>query len=168
MLGGISPVSVNKNNVGEVRYTSYLTRKKKNTDKKSTMKKPSLKILKKKKNNSYNLKIGDNVRITEIKHPFKRDYQQKWTEEYFKVSQRYLRDGIPVYKLKDLTDDLIDGTFYQSELQKVVKPDDILYRVKKVLKKRLRGQTKEVYVKWEGWPNKFNSWISESSLKKIK
>jgi hypothetical protein len=168
MLGGFSPVSVNKNNAGEVRYMSYLTRKKKSTDKKFTVQKPSLKNVKRKNKNPYILKIGDTVRITEIKHPFKRDYQQKWTEEYFKVSQRYLRDRIPVYKLRDLTDDLIDGTFYQSELQKVIKPDDILYRVEKVLKKRRRGHTKEVFVKWEGWPNKFNSWVSESSLEKIK
>lgn len=31
MLGGFSPASVNKNNAAEVRYTSYLTRKKKKT-----------------------------------------------------------------------------------------------------------------------------------------
>jgi transposase InsO family protein len=168
MLGGFSPASVNKNNAGEVRYTSYLTRKKKSTDKKITVQKTSLKNVKRKNKNPYNLKKGDTVRITEIKHPFKRDYQQKWTEEYFKVSQRYLRDGIPVYKLRDLTDDLIDGTFYQSELQKVIKPEDNLYRVEKVLKKRRRGRTKEVFVKWAGWPNKFNSWVSENSLEKIK
>ena len=68
----------------------------------------------------------------------------------------------------NLTDELIDGTFYQSELQKVIKPEDNLYRVEKVLKKRRRGRTKEVFVKWTGWPNKFNSWVSESSLEKIK
>lgn len=112
----------------------------------------------------FRYKIGDDVRISQLKHPFQRDYQQKWTEEYFKVTQRYMRDGIPVYKVKDLTDEQIEGTFYQSELQKVVKSGDILVRVEKVLKKRKRGNTKEVYVKWDGWPSKFNSWIPESSL----
>ena len=62
MLGGFSPASVNKNNAAEVRYTSYQTRKKKkNTDQKSMMQKPSLKVVKKKKKNPYNLRIGDNV-----------------------------------------------------------------------------------------------------------
>lgn len=41
-----------------------------------------------------------------------------------------------------------------------------MYRVEKVLKKRKRGNSKEVYVKWDGWPSKFNSWIPESSLEK--
>lgn len=82
------------------------------------------------------------------------------------MTQRYKRDGIPVCKVMDLTDEPIEGTFYASELQKVVKSGDILYRVEKVLRKRKRGNRNEVYVKWDGWPNKFNSWIPESSLKK--
>ena len=73
-----------------------------------------------------------------------------------------------MYKIKDLADDPIEGTFYESELQKVIKSEDILYRVEKVLRKRKRGKTKEMYVKWEGWPSKFNSWIPESSLQKTK
>ena len=73
-----------------------------------------------------------------------------------------------MYKIKDLADDPIEGTFYESELQKVIKSVDILYRVEKVLRKRKRGKTKEMYVKWEGWPSKFNSWIPESSLQKTK
>lgn len=62
----------------------------------------------------FRYKIGDDVRISQLKHPFQRDYQQKWTEEYFKVTQRYKRDGIPVYKVKDLSDEPIEGTFYES------------------------------------------------------
>ena len=73
-----------------------------------------------------------------------------------------------MYKIKDLADDPIEGTFYESELQKVIKSEDILYRVEKVLRKRKRGKTKEMYVKWEGWTSKLNSWIPESSLQKTK
>lgn len=50
--------------------------------------------------------------------------------------------------------------------QKVVKSSDVLYRVERVLKRRKRGNKKEVLVKWDGWPTKFNSWIPESSLEK--
>ena len=73
-----------------------------------------------------------------------------------------------MYKIKDLADDPVEGTFYESELQKVIKSGDILYRVEKVLRKRKRGKTKEVYVKWDGWLRKFNSWIPESSLENTK
>lgn len=112
----------------------------------------------------FKFKIEDNVRISQLKHAFQRDYQQKWTGEFFKVSTRYKRGGIPVYNVKDLDDDPVEGTFYESELQKVTKTGAVLYRIEKVLKKRRRGNIKEAFVKWEGWPRKFNSWIPESSL----
>lgn len=76
---------------------------------------------KKRNKQTFKYKIGDDVRISQLKHHFQRDNQQKWTEEYFKVTQRYKRDGMPGYKIKDLTDEQIEGTFYESELQQVVK-----------------------------------------------
>lgn len=82
------------------------------------------------------------------------------------MSERYKRGQIPVYKVIDLADDPIADTFYESELQKVVKSEDVSYRVEKILRRRRRGSIKELFVKWEGWPQKFNSWIPESSLEK--
>lgn len=166
-LGERAPSTVNKENADEIRLVTYLTTRKQRPKAKVSMKTP-LKSMDTKLRNKpkFKYKIGDNVRISQLKHPFQRDYQQKWTEEYFKVTQRYKRDGIPVYKVKDFTDEQIEGTFYQSELQKVVKSSDVLYRVERVLKRRKRGNKKEVLVKWDGWPTKFNSWIQESSLEK--
>ena len=45
----------------------------------------------------------------------------------------------PVYKLKDYDGEELKGTFYEKELQKVVKCNDI-YKVEKVLKKRGQGK----------------------------
>ncbi|XP_062567734.1 uncharacterized protein LOC134229972 [Saccostrea cucullata] len=168
-LGGNAPVNVNQENADEIRLAAYLSTNKKPNLAKNDLNKPkdsSKTKVPKKIKPFFKLKIGDNVRISQLKHPFQRDYQQKWTEEFFKVSERYKRGQVPVYKVKDLADDPIEGTFYESELPKVVKSDDVSYRVDKILKRRRRGTTKEVYVKWEGWPKKFNSWIPESSLEK--
>ena len=49
----------------------------------------------------YKYKVGDHVRITHLKHPFQRDYNEKWTEEVFVIRNRQRREGIPIYKLKD-------------------------------------------------------------------
>ncbi|XP_056002795.1 uncharacterized protein LOC130049366 [Ostrea edulis] len=167
-LGGNAPVTVNQENADEIRLEAYLSGKPKSdmTENNRNQLKESNKTKKKRVKPFFKLKIGDNVRISQLKHPFQRDYQQKWTAEFFKVSERYKRGQIPVYKVKDLADDPIEGTFYESELQKVMKSEDVAYRVEKILKRRRRGKTKEVFVKWEGWPKKFNSWIPESSLEK--
>lgn len=163
-LGGNAPANVNKENADEIRLESYLSGKTKlDVNQSKTLGRSKEK---KRAKPFFKFKIGDDVRLSQLKHPFQRDYQQKWTEEFFKVNERYKRGQIPVYKLKDLAGDPIEGTFYESELQKVIKSEDVSYRVEKILKRRRHGKTQEVYVKWEGWPKKFNSWIPESSLEK--
>ena len=57
-------------------------------------------------------------------------------------------------------------TFYNEELQKVIKEDDV-YEVEKILKSRGKGKNREVFVKWLGYPAKFNSWIPASEVKDI-
>lgn len=63
----------------------------------------------------FKFKVGDYVRLSGIKHTFQRDYEQKWTEEVFIVDRRFLRQGIPVYKVVDYSKDPIDGTFYEEQ-----------------------------------------------------
>lgn len=59
----------------------------------------------------------------------------------------YLRQGIPVYKIVDYDGKHIRGTLHVSELQKVSKGRDDLFRVQKVFKCRKRNDNVEVYVK---------------------
>jgi len=57
----------------------------------------------------------------------------------------------------------IKGAFYEPELQKVWKPDkDELFVLEKVLRMRRRkDRTVDYFVKWAGYPNKFNQWITD-------
>ena len=66
-----------------------------------------------------------------------------------------------------MSDESIDGYFYESELQKVRKPKDMTLKIEKVLKERTRRGLKEYLVKYVGWPIKFNSWVKASDMQKI-
>ena len=110
----------------------------------------------------FKFKKGDSVRISSNRYTFQRDYQEKWTEEIFTIHARYLRQGIPVYKLVDYDQDPIEGSFYQSELQLVSKRD--VFKVDKILKRRKRKGVSDVFMSWLGYPKKFNSWIKETDL----
>lgn len=108
----------------------------------------------KRKRVEYTFKIGDQVRISHLKRQFQRDYDQTFTEEIFVVSRRFVSQGIPIYKLKDMTDEPIQGSFYVSELQKVSKDEQTQWRIEKIVRKRkVRGKPK-VLVRWLGWPKK--------------
>ena len=70
------------------------------------------------------------------------------------------------YKIKDLEGELLKGTFYAHELQRVEK--DQIYEIETILDhgKRKVGKkwVKEFKVHWKGYPSKFDSWILESDL----
>ena len=121
----------------------------------------TLKLTKKRK---YKFKVNDKARISHLKYIFQREYQEKWTEEMFMITHRHSEQGIPLYRLKDFANEPVDGYFYERELQKVTKDADALFRVEKVLKTRTRKGQKEHFVKWMGWPKKFNSWIKDSDI----
>jgi len=104
--------------------------------------------------------VGDKVRISRDKHIFRKGYLPGWSEEIFTIETRC--PTFPVtYRLKDFSGESIKGAFYQPELQSVIKSDDALFIVEKVLKTRRRGGIVESFVKWRGYPDKFNSWTSD-------
>ena len=67
------------------------------------------------------------------------------------------------YKIKEMDDTPLEGTFYFQDLQKVTVSDDDLYRVEKVLKRK--GD--KLLVRWKGWPDKYDSWIDKKDVKKL-
>ena len=140
------PINVTQKNEREVWHTLYGEREKEEPVK-------------------YKFEVGDQVRISKMKRTFEKGYLPNFSKEIFTVSQQIARHP-PVYKLKDYDQEELSGTFYKEELQKVIKEDDV-YEVEKILKTRGKGKNKEVYVKWLGYPAKFNSWIPASEVKDI-
>ena len=78
----------------------------------------------------YKFQVGDRVRISKVKRMFEKSYLPNYTEEMFTIYKRFARQ-VPVYKLKDDAGEILDGTFYEAEIQKVIK-EDAVYRVEKV------------------------------------
>ena len=111
-------------------------------------------------------KVGDYVRISRVKHVFEKGYTPNWSEEVMRISEVKVypadasTDVMPVYKIVDLQNDPVEGRFYEEELQKVDYDPTREYKIEKVLKTRTVGGKKQYFVKWLGWPDKFNSWVS--------
>lgn len=68
-----------------------------------------------------------------------------------------------MYSIKDLADEEIKGKFYEQELTLYNNVNEE-YKIEKVIKRSTRNKVKEIFVKWYGYPEKFNSWISEADL----
>ena len=109
------------------------------------------------------IKVGDSVRISIARAPFRKGYLPQWTEEIFTVSEKK-KTRPTTFRVQDYAGDPLRGTFYAEELQKVPARKDRVYRVESVLRRRTRRGRKELLVKWMGYPDKFNSWIAEKDL----
>ena len=100
--------------------------------------------------------VGDEVRITKKKKVFEKGYTTRWTEEIFTIKE--IRETNPLtYKLEDLQGEEIKGTFYEPELQKTKQQ---IFRIEKIIKK----EKNKSFVKWKGYPDKFNSWVDNKDL----
>ena len=122
---------------------------------------PKIKKLKQFTTPAFN--VGDTVRITRKKGLFEKAYEINWTWEVFTVSE-VKSDTYPVtYGLSDYKGKPIDGSFYKSELQLVDKSDNI-YPIEKIVKSRRRQRETQYLVKFIGYPDEANTWISHKDL----
>lgn len=116
---------------------------------------------------TYKFNIGDIVRISRLRQPFQRYYNEHWTNELFIIRERNMYQYIPTYQLTDYAKDLIEGIFYENELQKAYVDDKTTYNIEKIIKERMNNGVKESLIRWMGWPKKFDSWIPSKSVKKF-
>ena len=100
--------------------------------------------------------VGEKVRISRKKVTFEKGITPSWTEEVFPVSE--VKHTNPItYSVKDLIGEPVKGTFYEQELQATAHE---IFRIERVI----RSAGNRAYVKWKGYSNAFNSWISVADL----
>ena len=108
-------------------------------------------------------KVGDKVRISRLKQVFEKGYLPNWSEEVFTIHQ--VKKTNPVtYKVKDSADIVLDGSFYNEDLQKT---NQEVFRIEKVIRKKKIDGIEHGLVKWMGYSNKYNQWIPMKDLQKV-
>ena len=155
------PSKVNKQNENKLWWQMYWP-KDMYKDIERLQKKPLRKPFKQRK--TYKFAVGDKVRMSTRRGAFQREYDTRWTGEIFKIHRRFMRQEIPMYKIVDWFNEPVKGSIYQAELQKVDYTEKDPIKIEKLLKYKGGGVRKEVLVKWQNWPKKFNSWILVSQI----
>jgi len=108
------------------------------------------------------VQAGQLVRIIRAKGNFEKGYLPNWSKETFHVA-KVKRHPRTMYEVHDKEGEEIKGNFYGAELQRVKIGE---YVVERVIKRRRNPSSgaRECLVKWEGWPDSYNSWVAESEL----
>ena len=81
-------------------------------------------------------RIGYLVRISLKRRPIfdKSSSNTKWTDELFKIHS-INKSNVITYKIKDLNDEIIEGIFYERELQKTKNTSQV-YIIEKIIRKK--------------------------------
>ena len=112
------------------------------------------------------IQVGEKVRISKVKSVFDKGYLPNWTEEIFTVESINRKNKPFMYKLKDYSNDIVDGSFYRYEIQPVSKTDDV-YLVEKIIRRKREHGEKWCLVKWQGYPTSMNSWVRERDVSQV-
>ena len=113
-----------------------------------------------KTNKNPKFKINDLVRISLKRRPIfdKPSANIKWSEELFKIHS-INKSNVITYKIKDLNDEIIEGIFYERELQKT-KNNSEVYIIEKIIRKN----KDKYFVKWRNYSNDFNSYVDKNDI----
>ena len=135
----MKPIQVNKNNEKYIKENIYTYNKTIQNSK---------------------FKINDLVRISLKRRPIfdKASSNIKWSEELFKIHS-INKSNVVTYKIKDLNDEIIEGIFYEKELQKTKNTSEVY-----VIEKIIRKNKNKYLVKWRNYSNDFNSWVDKDDI----
>ena len=99
-------------------------------------------------------KISDIVRISLKRRELvdKPSDNIKWSEELFKIHS-INKSNVTLHKIKDMNNKIIQGIFYEKEIQLSKMKDDSLYIIEKIIRK----VGDRYLIKWRNYSNEFNS-----------
>lgn len=105
--------------------------------------------------------VGDQVRLMRDKNKFNRGYHPTFTDEVFRVKNILSHLPVPMYEVEEWDGTPIEGNFYAEELSLVL--GDV-FKVERIIRRKVRNGVRSAYVKWEGFPAKYNSWVAETDI----
>lgn len=156
----MSPNEVTKENENEVWKQLY--------EQKPDKPVRNLKLPKSQPRSGFKFKVGDLVRIAIQTDMYTRAYDEKFSREHYSIYERFIHSGIPKYRVKDIKNEEISGSFDNAELQLVRLDKRPVYLIEKELGRKKKKNKTLVQVKWLGWADKHNTWIPLQSLRSFK
>ena len=148
---GYRPADISKANQQEVYEKLYLP----------------VQIAEEKKQITYKHKVGDYVHMSMARRTFHKGYKDTYTQEIFVIS-RVITSDPPRYKLKDLLNEDIEGSCYEQELQATEYDEGMTFTIDRVLYYATKNKVRMAKVSWQGYPDKFNSFVKAEDIKKKK
>lgn len=117
-----------------------------------------------KKHKKPRFKVGDTVRISNLRSAFTRGYHQNFTSEVWVIHKVLVNLPRPRYIVKDQNEEVLDSVLNENE---IVRYTPSKYRIEKIIKSRRRNGKKQALVRWQGYSEAFDSWVDYKDLENV-
>ena len=115
------------------------------------------------KKKPFRFSVNDKVLISYKRTIFDRQFSERFSRQVYTIARRYRNQNVNLYKLIDCNDELVKGSFYESELQIVIEDPKKYMRIEKILKRR----NGESLVKFEWYPRECARWVRNREIKDL-
>lgn len=115
-------------------------------------------------NDDVKFQVNDTVRVSLKQKVFTKGYKGYWSPEIFTIDS--IKRTFPKiqYKLKDSADNVLDGLFYEEELQKIDPEAAKFTEIDKIWKTKYVKGKKWVLVSWLNEPKNIKRWILANKI----
>uniref|UniRef100_A0AC34QD60 Chromo domain-containing protein n=1 Tax=Panagrolaimus sp. JU765 TaxID=591449 RepID=A0AC34QD60_9BILA len=107
--------------------------------------------------------IGDHVRIAIKPDVFDKSHHANYSDHIYRVKE-ILTQSPPTYRLVNYRNVPLQKRFYEEEMVKTIADAETVYRIEKVLQKKVVEGGIFYRVKYVGYDNSYNQWIPESDF----
>ena len=116
---------------------------------------------------AYKYSINAPVRISYIKNPFQKDFNEKNSTQIYFVSSRYMSNNVRRYRLKTLDNTAIDGSYTEHEIVSAGDDDqaDREYRIERIVRRRHINGRLHYLIRWLGYGPQYDSWIAADTVR---
>jgi hypothetical protein len=115
------------------------------------------------KNIGTKFKVEDTVRISRVKGIFEPGYLPNWSEEIYTIAEVKLTNPV-TYIIKDANGEIIEGSFYNEELQATSQQ---VFRIEKIIRKKKIKGVLHGLVKWIGYNHSHDQWIPMTDIQAV-
>jgi len=113
-------------------------------------------------------RVRQHVRVSKEKMKFAKGAEQNFNTEILRIAKVIEKLPRPLYELEDLNEMPLHGQFYKEEMTSVRVSRRTIYKIYKILDKRVIRGILEYLVRLRGYSKDFDSWIPESNGKDVR
>jgi hypothetical protein len=172
-LGGISPTQALELNPSKLFYNLYL----KNVSKKNVNNVSTSSIFVKSENGTketvkrklvypqrFQYKMKNYVRISNLKFNFQKAFDSTHSQQIYQIAGKLRINNSPYYRIIDLQGKSISGVFSESELVLVEYNEDHLFKIEKILGKKIINGDLYFKVRFAGYSSHFDKLVKSSDI----